>query len=267
MKDNDLDLGLSNKLALIAGGSRGMGGATAEILAAEGAHVVILARDPAGMARQVEAIRASGGKADYLECDLTDTGSVEAAFASIDEEFGIPDICVVSAGDAQGGLFWEIEDETWNRALDLKFMGLVRVMRAVAPRMKAAGRGRVVAVVGNNGRQPHPRMLPGSAANAACLAIIRGLAEELAADGVSVTALNPGPTRTDRWNRLIGNLAAKEGRAAATVEKEQLGRMPKGRIGEADEMARLIAVLCSDIADMVTGTSLTADGGATRSIA
>lgn len=262
-----MDLNLSGKVALIAGASKGMGAATARILAAEGARTILMARGEEPLAALRNELQAKGAQADIAVADMTDSAAVEAALADVRDRIGVPDICVVSAGAAQGGLFWDIGDETWQRAFDLKFMGMVRVLRAVAPLMKEAGRGRIVVVVGNNGRQPHPRMLPGSAANAACLAVIRGLAEELAPFGVTVTALNPGPTRTDRWDRLIDNLARTENRAFGEVEAEQLARMPKGRIGEAEEMARLIAVLCSDLADMVTGTSLTADGGATKAIA
>ena len=262
-----MDLNLKGKVALIAGAGKGMGAAAARVLAAEGAEVILLARTVSALEKLRDELQAAGARAHVLPADMTDSASVSQAMQSLGTTLPVPDICVVSAGAAQGGLFWEVVDDAWHDALELKFMGMVRILRGVAPLMKDRGQGKIVVVVGNNGRQPHPRMLPGSAANAACLAVVRGLAEELAPYGVNVTALNPGPTRTDRWHRLIDNLAKAEGRSFDAVEAEQLQRMPKGRIGEADEMARLIAVLCSDIADMVTGTSLTADGGATKSIA
>jgi NAD(P)-dependent dehydrogenase (short-subunit alcohol dehydrogenase family) len=124
----------------------------------------------------------------------------------------------------------------------------------------------VVVVVGNNGRQPNAAMLPGSAANAACLAVIKGLADTVARDGVTINALNPGPTRTGRWSRLIEGLARQTNRPPAEIEAEQLARMPMGRIGEPIAMGRLAVILASDLADMVTGASLTADGGATKSL-
>jgi NAD(P)-dependent dehydrogenase (short-subunit alcohol dehydrogenase family) len=257
-----LDLGLAGRHAIVAGATRGMGAACARLLAAEGARVFALARDGAALAG---LCAETGGRSAVA--DLTDTVSVEEAIAQAEAAYGPPEVLIVSAGAAQGGLFWEIGDTVWHEALELKLLGTVRLLRAVAPRMVAAGRGRICVIVGNNGRQPHPRMAPGSAANAACLAVVRALAEEVAPSGVTVNALNPGPTRTDRWNRLIANLAAADGRAPAAVEAEHLARMPKGRIGEADEMARLALVLVSDLADMVTGTSLTADGGATRALA
>jgi NAD(P)-dependent dehydrogenase (short-subunit alcohol dehydrogenase family) len=257
-----MDLGLGGKKAIVAGATKGMGRATAETLVAEGAQVFALARDAAALRDLCTTI--GGG---WAAADLTDTASTEAAVQAACDHFGTPDILIVSAGAAQGGLFWEIPDSTWQDAIDLKFMGMVRLLRAVAPRMAAAGRGRIVVIVGNNGRQPVARMAPGSAANAACLAVISALAEELAPLGISVNALNPGPTRTDRWDVLIERLAAASGRPAPEVEAERLALLPRGRIGTPEEMARLAVILASDLADMVTGTSLTADGGATRALA
>lgn len=258
-----MDLGLVGKAALVAGATEGIGRATAQVLAGEGARIFAIARRAEGLQALQEEIGCG-----WAAADLTDTAAIDAAVKAACDHFGVaPDILVVSAGAAQGGLFWDIDDQTWADAMNLKFMGTVRLLRAVAPRMAKAGRGRIVVIVGNNGKQPSARMAPGSAANAACLAVISALAEELAPLGISVNALNPGPTRTNRWDVLIDRLAHTEGRPRAEVEAERLATMPRGRIGEPQEMARLAAVLASDLADMITGTSLTADGGATRALA
>ncbi|MCG6115827.1 MAG: SDR family oxidoreductase [Mesorhizobium sp.] len=256
-----MDLGLAGRKALVAGATRGMGLETARLLAREGAQVFGLARDEAALA----ALSCETGGA-HCVADLTSAQSVDDAVAAAVRHYGPPDILIVSAGAAQGGVVWEIPDSVWHDALELKLMGMVRLFRAVAPLMVRAGQGRIVAIVGNNGRQPNARLAPGSAANAACLAVVRALAEEVAPHGVTVNALNPGPTRTDRWHKMIAGLAAAEGRAFEEVEAEQLASMPKGRIGEAHEMARLAVILASDLADMVTGTSLTADGGITKGL-
>lgn len=261
-----MDLGLSGRLVCVVGASKGIGAASARALAAEGAKVVLMARDEAALGAVRDEIVASGGQALVVSMDALDADNVSTTFDAVETDHGAIDGCVISIGAAQGGLMWELGDDVWSSAFELKFMGMVRVLRAISPRMMGRKSGRIVAVVGNNGRQPGARMLPGSAANAACLALVRGLAEELAPHGVSLNALNPGPTRTDRWDRLISNLAASSSAAFEDVEAKQLASMPRGRIAEPEEMGRLAAVLCSDLVDMVTGTALTADGGATKGL-
>jgi 3-oxoacyl-[acyl-carrier protein] reductase len=135
------------------------------------------------------------------------------------------------------------------------------MMRAAVRPMRAQGRGRMVVIVGQLGRQPHPRMLPSATANAALLAAIKGLADEVAGDGVVVNAVNPGPSRTERWNRLMTTLASDTGRPVAQTEEDFTADIPMRRFGEPDEIARHVCFLASDAAGYMTGTSITADGG------
>ncbi|WP_164857268.1 SDR family oxidoreductase [Sphingomonas crocodyli] len=258
-----MDLKLAGQTALIFGASKGIGLATARLLAAEGAKLALAARSIDSFG----ADAPGGPDTLLLAADLTAPGDADAAVKAAVECFGRIDMLVVSAGAAQGGLFWELGDDVWETALGLKFFGLVRALRAAAPVMRDQGAGRMVAVVGNAGKQPNKRMLPGAAANAACLAVIRGLAEELAPAGVRVNAVNPGPTRTGRWDTLIDRLATASGKAAGDVEAEQMAGVPLGRISEPDEIARIIAFLASEVSGTITGTSVTADGGMTAAIA
>lgn len=262
-----MDLGLKGKSAFLFGAGRGMGAATARVLAGEGARPVLFALNEQPMRALAEELGGGAGATPWHTIDMMDTASVDAVTGAAMQAHGVPDLVLISAGAAQGGLFWDIPDQTWDDALGLKFMGMVRVLRVLAPLMKERGSGRIVVIVGNNGKQPYSKMLPGSAANAACLAVVRGLGEELALHGVTISALNPGPTRTDRWTRLIDRLARETGRPAAEIDAERMAEMPKGRIGTAEEMAHLAVMLMSDHADMVTGVSLTVDGGATKAIA
>ncbi|MDZ4374206.1 MAG: SDR family oxidoreductase [Phenylobacterium sp.] len=261
-----MDLGLSGKVALVAGASDGIGAATARRLSEEGARLALVARPSARLDGVAGALASNGGEAIALGLDLTDKDSAAAAVEATLARYGRLDVMVVSIGAAQGGLFWDIPDETWEAAFALKFMAMVRLLRAAAPVMCERGSGSIVVVVGNNGRQPHPRMLPGSAANAACLAVVKGLADELAPHGVRVNALNPGPTRTARWDRLMGGLAAASGRTPDAEEADQVARIPMRRLNEPDEVARLATLLASDIAPSLTGDGLTCDGGATKGL-
>ena len=171
------------------------------------------------------------------------------------------DVLVTSVGAAGGGVFQEIDDRTWNEALGLKFMGNVRMLRATIPVMQRQKSGRIVVIVGQLGKQPHPRLLPSAAANAALLTVVKGAADEVAPDGVIINAVNPGPSRTDRWNNLMRKLADDTGRSVADIEADYTNDIPLGRFGEPDEIARHVCFLASDAAGYMTGTSVTTDGG------
>ncbi|MDF0596295.1 SDR family oxidoreductase [Psychromarinibacter halotolerans] len=257
-----MELGLKGRTVIVAGATQGIGAATARELTAEGARVF-------AMARSAKALAALGDEigCDWQAADLTDSASVDAAIDTAVQRLGAPSALVISVGAAQGGLFWDLEDKVWQDAMDLKFFGMVRLMRRVAPAMAQAKDGRIVAIVGNNGHQPGARMAPGSAANAACLAAVTALAQELAGTGVSVNALNPGPTRTARWDKMLDGMASRSGETREVIEARMLADLPAGRISEPEEIAKLATVMCSDLMSMVTGTSLTADGGATRGLA
>lgn len=257
-----MDLNLSGKVAIVAGGSKGFGAATAHRLAQEGARLLIASRGEDNLKSIVKELRDDHGtKAEYCVCDLTRAGDAEKAARAALEHFGRIDVLVSSVGAAGGGLFWEIPDEVWESAFALKFMGNIRMMRAVIPAMREQGYGRIVAIVGQFGKQPHPRFTPSGAANAALLSVIKGVADEVAPDGLIVNAINPGASRTKRWNDLIAKVAKDTGTSVEKIEAEHTQHIPLGRFGEPDEIARHVCFLASDAAGYMTGTSVTVDGG------
>ncbi len=244
-----------------------MGATSARLLAAEGVKVVLAARNQAdldALAADLHVRHAT--ESVVVPTDLTQDGAAENVVAQAVDTFGRVDILINSAGASQGGLFWDIADKVWQESFDLKVMGTVRMMRAVIPTMLAQKYGRIVNIVGNTGLQPSPRLLPGSAANAALLAITRGLGEELAPHGVVVNAVNPGPTKTERWTTLMNRLAQASQRSIAEVEKDYTSQIPLARLAEPEEIAGLIVFLASDRAANLIGASLTADGGWTKGI-
>ena len=262
-----MDLLLKDKVALITGASRGLGAASAAALAAEGTNVVLSAREGEALDGQVKRLTEDHGiRAVAVPADLTQEGVSDSVVKSSLDAFGRIDILVNSAGASQGGLFWEIPDQVWHDSMELKVMGTIRMMRAVIPHMLENNGGRIVNIVGNTGLQPSPRLLPGSAANAALLAVTRGLAEELAPQNVIVNALNPGPTRTERWTTLMAKLAESSGRPVADVESDYTAQIPMDRLAEPEEIGRLAAFLASESAANMTGACLTADGGWTKGI-
>ncbi len=263
-----MDLCLPGKVALITGASKGIGAAAARTLATEGATLMLVARSRERLSAATEDLaHRHGVAASFWAGDLRETDAARQVVEATLAAHGRIDILVVSAGASQGGLFWDIPDQVWEDGLSLKFMATIRTLRAVIPIMRRQHSGRIVVVVGNTGKQPAPRLLPGAAANAALLAVVKGLADEVAADGIVINAVNPGPTRTERWSRLIDAAAAARGVEAATVEQEYIRDIPMRRLGEPDEIAHLIAFLASEAAGNITGTSVTADGGWTRASA
>jgi 3-oxoacyl-[acyl-carrier protein] reductase len=263
-----MDLNLQEKVAIITGGNKGFGAASATLLAQEGARLLITARDGKQLAETAARIRRDyDGVVETLSADLTEPDSADQIAQVALDAFGRIDILVNCAGASQGGVFWEIPDKIWQDSLDLKFLGTIRMIRAVVPEMRKQKYGRIVIVAGNAGKQPNARMLPGSAANAALLAVTTGLAQEVASDNIVVNALNPGPSRTERLNTLMKNLASNSGTTVEDVEQGIMADIPMNRLGEPEEIARLIAFLASDAAANMTGTSITADGGCTKALA
>jgi len=262
-----MDLQLKEKVALITGATGGLGAACARELASEGAKLFLCARTESDL----EDLAAELGKAGcdgvrWLAADLTSPEAAGEVADSAVKAYGRVDVLVNCAGASAGGLFWELPDSAWEDSMALKFMATIRMIRAVLPGMIERRYGRIVTLVGNSGREPDPRMLPGAAANAGLLAVTTGLAREVAEHGVVINAVNPGPTRTGRWEGMMESFAARSGKTPEEEERSFLNAIPQKRLGTTGEIARLVAFLASDAAPHVTGRSITADGGAARAI-
>lgn len=259
-----MNLGLARQRVVLCGANGVLGRAIAAQLAAEGARLALLGRSRDALAELAGELAAATTHA-AIECDLSEANSTDRAIEQAARELGGIDVFISAAGAAQGGVFWEIDDAAWRSNLEIKLFGTIRALRAVTPRMALQRSGRIVLVVGNSARQPEPRMLPGAAANAALLAIVRGLAEELGPHGVAINAVNPGPVRSSRWDTLMQAAAAREGCSVAEAETRFLQKTALRRLATAAEIATHVAFLASPAAAHLTGTSLTIDGGSTKS--
>ncbi|MBI1964208.1 MAG: SDR family NAD(P)-dependent oxidoreductase, partial [Candidatus Rokubacteria bacterium] len=187
-----MDLGLKGKVALVTGGSKGIGKAVARGLAQEGAKVAICARTRAELdATAAELGKATGGEVFAVAGDLTREAEVQKIVDAAVGRFGRIDILVNNAGAAVGGLLLDLTEEQWQQALQLKFMGYVRCMKAVIPHMLRQGGGRIVNIIGNDGVKPIGIELTPSAANAADLAVTVALAEQYGRDNICINAINP----------------------------------------------------------------------------
>ena len=263
-----MDLRLRGKVAMVSGASKGIGRAVAFGLAEEGVHLTLNARGSELLEKMAEEIRRQCDvQVLVVPGDMSQLPDVQTFVQRTITHWGRIDILVNAAGSSQGGVFWEVPDQIWLDSWTLKLFGYVRLMREVIPHMIRQGGGRIVNVVGNSGRQPIQTMLPGGSANAALLAITKGVADSVAKHNIAVNAVNPGPIRTERWDGLMERLGTALGLSAAEYEAGFLKEVPMGRMGRPEEMADLVVFLASERAAYLTGTSVTADGGMTRSMA
>ncbi|QCK88205.1 SDR family oxidoreductase [Phreatobacter aquaticus] len=262
-----MDLKLTGKVAVVTGGSLGIGRAIAAELAAEGVDVVIAARDAARLEAVAAEISAETGRRVVAAAgDMTNPADIARVMEAARQAFGPIDILVNNAGASPMGRIADTADAVWEKSINLKLMGYVRSARDVLPAMRARRWGRIINVIGRSGHQPRAAYMTGGAVNAALLNFTLALAEECAPDNVLVTGVNPGPVQTDRWNTLIAQGAAIAGQGADQTNKAAIASVPLGRVGLPDEVSGMVAFLCSDRASFITGTCINIDGGGTRCI-
>ena len=262
-----MDLGLKDKTALVTGGSKGIGRAVARGLAAEGARVMICARDGETLVRAGREIEATTGRPVFtMAADLSDLSSVARVVSEAIARLGRLDVLVNNAGAIKGGDFLTTPDEEWLRGWSLKLLGYIRMAREILPHMQRQGGGRIINVVGAAARNPSPTYMMGGTANAALINFTKALADLGAGSNVLVTAVSPGPVKTERWDNLVRQQAVAAGKDIETYAKEQNSTMPLGRIALPEEVADLVCFLASGRAAFLTGITITVDGGATRGV-
>ena len=256
-----MDLELRGKVAVITGGSSGIGRATARRLAAEGAAVTICARRPEPLAAVAEEIEAAGGTALAVPADVSQPGEIERVVAAAAERFGRLDILVNNAGRSAAARFDAVDEAGWMADLDLKFHAAVRGVRAALPHLRAAGGGRIVNLVNIGGKAPGAGSLPTSVSRAAGLALTKALSKDLAGDRITINAVCIGTIKSGQWERRWVAAGRPGTIEEFYAEMARTSAIPLGRIGEAEEAADLIAFLVSARAAYITGTAINMDGG------
>jgi NAD(P)-dependent dehydrogenase (short-subunit alcohol dehydrogenase family) len=257
-----LELGLQGKVAIVTGGSQGLGRASAERLAQAGAHVAICARRKEVLEQAAAGIREATG-ADVLAqaADVTRGAEVEAFVEATVARFGGIDILVNNAGTSAAAAFEAVDERAWQADIDLKLMAAIRFCRLVIPHMKQRGGGRIVNVTTVGGKAPAARSLPTSVTRAAGINLTKALANEYAGDGILVNTICLGVVKSGQWERrLTGDPEAYYQEVARTR------RIPLGRVGEAHEFADLVTFLCSARATYITGTAINFDGGLSAAV-
>lgn len=262
-----MDLGLKNKVALVAAGSRGLGRAVAEELAAEGASLVLCARDVNTLTETAAAIAdASGAHVLAVPADVTNVDSIKKLVEAGIDRFGRIDILVTNAGGPPAGTFDQLTHEQWDEALRLTLLSAIELARQVLPGMKQRRWGRILNITSISVKQPVENLMLSNSLRAGLTGFARTLANEVAADGITVNNILPGYTRTERLEDLATMMAEKQGISASEFRGKWEREIPMGRLGEPREFAALAAFLVSERASYITGTSIQVDGGWIRSL-
>jgi 3-oxoacyl-[acyl-carrier protein] reductase len=257
-----MDTGLKNKVVLVSGASQGIGLAAAQAFAAEGAQVAICARTETTLLKAAASIRSATRSAvSPFVADVSNPKSVHELVRAVLEKFGRLDVCVANAGGPPPRRFLQTSTEDWRKAIDMNFLSVVYLAREVLPQMQQHKWGRFITITSTSVRQPVPDLLLSNSVRPAVVGLMKSLAQEFGADGITFNNVAPGYTTTER----LAELANSRAQAARVAEKDIYERwtndVPLRRLGKPEEIADAIVWLASDRASYVTGQTLLVDGG------
>jgi 3-oxoacyl-[acyl-carrier protein] reductase len=279
-----MDLGLQGRACVVTGASRGIGAETARLLCAEGANVLLVARNEQRLRAAAETAVAAGtaaieeddgdaqtsGRAEILRLDVTAADAGERMLSAASEHFGALDVLVNNAGTAQWRDLDDVPDEDWRAQYELNVMAPLRAIRAAAPPMAERGWGRIVNVCSTAGKRPSAAMPEYSVAKAAELSLSRLFADRYAKSGVLVNAICPGPVESEMWMEPGGLLDQSQEMSGDASREDALAaagsKRPIGRLANSAEIAGAIVFLCSERASYVSGAAWSVDGGTVQVI-
>ncbi len=255
-----MDLGVKDRVCVITGSTAGIGLETARLLAAEGAKVVVNGRSDEGVDQAVKNVGAALGVA----ADMAGADGPETLVKRAEDELGRVDCLVNNVGLARQVDFMAVTDEEWNSLWQLNVMSYIRTIRAVLPGMRERGYGRIVNVSSTAGKRPSTGMPDYTVTKAAVLSVSRLVADLYTKEGILCNAVAPGPTASPAWlaeGGLADQVSLKSGKSRDEVLAGVGAGRPIGRLAEPEEIAAVVAFLCSERASYVTGAAWSADGG------
>ena len=258
-----MDLGLKGKVALITGGSEGIGRAAANGMVSEGAKVVICARRADVLEQAADDIRkATGGDIMAVQADVSHPDQISILFDKTLEAYGRLDILVNNAGTSAAGFFSDVTDEVWRTDLDVKLFGAIRCSRTAIPHMRANGGGRIINVTNLGGKAPGPRSVPTSVSRAAGIALTKAMSKDFAADNILVNTVCIGLIKSGQHERRWEQANTENPDLTLDDWYENIGKStPLGRVGESEEAGDIITFLASERASYITGVAINIDGG------
>lgn len=262
-----MDLGLKNKVMMVAAASKGLGFGIAQAVAQEGATVSIGSRTESDILAAAEKLHAETG-AETLGSvlDARDPTSIVNWVERTAVKYGRIDGLVVNAGGPPAGLFDDFDDAAWQAAFELTLMSSVRMIRAVLPHLRAQAGGAILAITSSSVKEPIDMLLMSNVMRSGVTSLLKSLSRQLASEKIRVNNLIPGRILTNRVQALDELRAGKIGRTVAEERSWQEGQIPWGRYGRIEEFGRAGAFLLSDAASYITGETLIVDGGAMKTV-
>ena len=260
-----MDLSLEGKIAIVTGGSKGIGRATALALAQEGVDVAICARGMDDLEDAAAEIRAqTGRRALAVQADMGDPDDIKNLVAVTVSELGGVDILVNNAVNSTAAPFMELADEDWMNHINVKVMGYVRCSREVIPHMQKRGGGRIINIGGMAARSVNTLANSNGVTNSAVSNIAKNLSDQFAPDGILINCIHPGTTRTPRQTMVLERQARDANITLDEAERRAVALIPIGRMVESQDIADLVLFLVSDRAGAITGQTIAVEGGAGR---
>ena len=258
-----MDLGLRNKIAIVAAASKGLGKAVAHVLAREGCRVAICSRDSASLQKAAESI---GADTFAMPVNVTDEEQVKSFVEKVQEKFGRVDICVANAGGPPSKPFSETTMTDWENAVRTNLMSTLYFAHAVLPGMRERKWGRFITITSASVKQPLDGLILSNSVRSAVANLVKSLSNECGPDNVLVHNVCPGFTATDRLLDLAGVLAAKENTTRDAIVQRWSAQTALKRVGTPEEFADVVAFLASERASFMTGASIAVDGGLIKGI-
>lgn len=257
-----MNLGLKDRVALVAASSQGIGRATAEAFAAEGCRVAMCARNQQTLQAAAEKIREQyAGEVLAEAFDVTDAAAVSRFVAAVAKKFGTVDICVTNAGGPPAKGFLAATLQEWQRAVEANFLSTVYFAREVIPHMQRKRWGRIITLTSITTKQPVADLVLSNAVRAAVVGLVKSLANEFGKDGILVNNVGPGFTATDRLKELAKSRASASGKSEQEIFDGWAADAPLKRLGNPREVAETIVWLASERASYITGQTILVDGG------